>query len=494
MVLNALNIDPGRAWKGPWRWFSEQMLECCVPLDVIEARGVSLDDFARLARCHGAAATLVRASTEEEENKNGRGVEGKDEIAFRNAVKESSCVKGGNLFIIASYSRTALGQTGEGHFSPIAGYDAKTDSVLILDVARFKYPPHWVSLPKLVKAMRSRDRSTDAARGWVVLERTAAVPLLLFAFGSGAGAGAWPWAKENEKAMNTEICGLKEACCRAGLPAVGAGTTCCRRHGRSMGAVESMLVIARSALDGARVDSLAEAISLATQALLPPLAPLVSPATAGIPIPIPIPPIPNAAGTYISDDARCWTRLSREQILPAAALISALAQTELHAALHSALVDREAVIAVGTAAVEGEGLVVDDDDMPTTVFTPPPHVHVHSATCVTHKATGEICVRVSTTDIIALLLMAAYCDHNSFSGSGNGGGGGGNGGSGSGGCGGSDSDKRFNAAGFIADAVKDSLKNATPGLREEIGRLRSQLTIHTSECKTSSCKWKGLCR
>jgi Phytochelatin synthase len=31
-----------------------------------------------------------------------------------------------------------LGQTGSGHFSPIAGYHAATDSVLILDVARFK--------------------------------------------------------------------------------------------------------------------------------------------------------------------------------------------------------------------------------------------------------------------------------------------------------------------------------------------------------------------
>ena len=26
MVLNALHVDPGRMWKGPWRWFSEEML------------------------------------------------------------------------------------------------------------------------------------------------------------------------------------------------------------------------------------------------------------------------------------------------------------------------------------------------------------------------------------------------------------------------------------------------------------------------------------
>jgi hypothetical protein len=33
-VLNALAIDPGRTWKGPWRWFDESMLDCCEPLEV----------------------------------------------------------------------------------------------------------------------------------------------------------------------------------------------------------------------------------------------------------------------------------------------------------------------------------------------------------------------------------------------------------------------------------------------------------------------------
>jgi hypothetical protein len=32
VALNALGIDPGRLWKGPWRWFSEELLDCCVPL------------------------------------------------------------------------------------------------------------------------------------------------------------------------------------------------------------------------------------------------------------------------------------------------------------------------------------------------------------------------------------------------------------------------------------------------------------------------------
>jgi glutathione gamma-glutamylcysteinyltransferase len=28
MVLNALNMDPGKPWKGIWRWYSEEVLHC----------------------------------------------------------------------------------------------------------------------------------------------------------------------------------------------------------------------------------------------------------------------------------------------------------------------------------------------------------------------------------------------------------------------------------------------------------------------------------
>lgn len=37
-------------------------------------------------------------------------------------------------------------QTGSGHFSPVGGYHDGRDMEFVLDVARFKYPPHWVPL------------------------------------------------------------------------------------------------------------------------------------------------------------------------------------------------------------------------------------------------------------------------------------------------------------------------------------------------------------
>ena len=42
-------------------------------------------------------------------------------------------------------------RAGDGHFSPIGGYSAREDLVLILDTARFKYPPHWVPLEMLYR-------------------------------------------------------------------------------------------------------------------------------------------------------------------------------------------------------------------------------------------------------------------------------------------------------------------------------------------------------
>ena len=36
IVLNALAIDPGRRWRGAWRWFAEELLDCCVPLEDIQ--------------------------------------------------------------------------------------------------------------------------------------------------------------------------------------------------------------------------------------------------------------------------------------------------------------------------------------------------------------------------------------------------------------------------------------------------------------------------
>lgn len=84
-------------------------------------------------------------------------------------------------FMIASYSRKALNQTGDGHFSPVGGYFEEKDLVLLLDVARFKYPPHWVKTAVLFDAMSRPDADTGRPRGYVTLSKPPALPSILVA-------------------------------------------------------------------------------------------------------------------------------------------------------------------------------------------------------------------------------------------------------------------------------------------------------------------------
>jgi len=75
--------------------------------------------------------------------------------------------------LVANYDRRALGQTGGGHISPLAAYDPDQDRVLILDVARYRYPAVWVATPDLWRAIRSVDRSSGRSRGVLTVEAPA---------------------------------------------------------------------------------------------------------------------------------------------------------------------------------------------------------------------------------------------------------------------------------------------------------------------------------
>ncbi|KAG7363051.1 phytochelatin synthase [Nitzschia inconspicua] len=170
MVLNALAVDPGQHWKGPWRWYEEKMLNCCVDLEEIKKTGITLKDFQCLAMCQGVSVDLQYS----------------DETSrledFRRAV-EAACVesesdgddiedgdsKNDLQILVVSYDRKVLKQTGSGHFSPVAAYDRASDSILILDTARFKYGAHWVKLPLIYEATKSIDPDTGTSRGFALL-------------------------------------------------------------------------------------------------------------------------------------------------------------------------------------------------------------------------------------------------------------------------------------------------------------------------------------
>ncbi len=74
-------------------------------------------------------------------------------------------------FVLANYYRASLGQVGGGHWSALAAYDVETDSVLILDVAKYKYPPVWVGTSTLRTAIATLDTTSNKSRGLVIVSK-----------------------------------------------------------------------------------------------------------------------------------------------------------------------------------------------------------------------------------------------------------------------------------------------------------------------------------
>jgi glutathione gamma-glutamylcysteinyltransferase len=153
-VLNALDVDPGRTWKGQWRWFGEELLRCCGAVD----EGLTMADVACIARCNGSLVEVRHAAADNERD-------------LRTDIERSVRADAGP-FLVAAYDRAALGQTGAGHYSPIGAWNQRRDLVLVLDVARFKYPPHWVPTSRLHQAMCTLDADSGLMRGWMVLQRS----------------------------------------------------------------------------------------------------------------------------------------------------------------------------------------------------------------------------------------------------------------------------------------------------------------------------------
>jgi glutathione gamma-glutamylcysteinyltransferase len=203
MALNAMSVDPiHKMWKKPWRWYTDDLLACCYPLQSIAKGGMTFEQFSNLSRCHGLYVDEYYASDVSIDNlraqikeycstptavlegfaaqpatgvnlqrfvsqdvfegmsKNGEYHLGNNSTGKQGGLKRTMCI---------SYSRSSLKQTGDGHVSPLGGYNEEYDSVLIFDVARFKYPPYWVTVEDLYKSMLLIDPVSERSRGFSFL-------------------------------------------------------------------------------------------------------------------------------------------------------------------------------------------------------------------------------------------------------------------------------------------------------------------------------------
>eukprot|EP00929_Paragymnodinium_shiwhaense_P031759 TRINITY_DN17722_c0_g1_i3.p1 TRINITY_DN17722_c0_g1~~TRINITY_DN17722_c0_g1_i3.p1 ORF type:complete len:274 (+),score=31.96 TRINITY_DN17722_c0_g1_i3:48-824(+) len=101
----------------------------------------SLEQVGSLISCGGPAVKVVRAAAS-------------TAAEFRQTLRdafEAAPVQ----YVTVNFDRRSLEQAGFGHHSPIGAYDENTDKVLLLDVARYKYPPVWVGVKDMFAAMSS---------------------------------------------------------------------------------------------------------------------------------------------------------------------------------------------------------------------------------------------------------------------------------------------------------------------------------------------------
>jgi hypothetical protein len=75
-------------------------------------------------------------------------------------------------FPVVNFLGTAIGEQKFVQFSPLAAYDGATDRFLILDVARYKYPPASVTASELFNVMNTTDPdNVDKTRGFALVSK-----------------------------------------------------------------------------------------------------------------------------------------------------------------------------------------------------------------------------------------------------------------------------------------------------------------------------------
>ncbi|RKE38842.1 phytochelatin synthase [Paraburkholderia sp. BL23I1N1] len=86
---------------------------------------------------------------------------------FRDLIRDTTGRS--NRFALLNFRRMEIGEAGGGHWSPLAAYDAASDSALLLDVARYKYPAVWVPVTQLYAGALAADSVSGLSRGIVIV-------------------------------------------------------------------------------------------------------------------------------------------------------------------------------------------------------------------------------------------------------------------------------------------------------------------------------------
>ena len=161
MVLNAMQVSaPSVPELAPYRTFTQTNVldaatEAVVSQAMIREQGLSLDQFAAVFATKPVTLSVHHANTSTLDE-------------FR--ARACDYLARPDHFVIVNYLRRAIGQEGGGHHSPLAAYHRESDRFLILDVARYKYPPVWVTAADLFSAMNTGDPTVSGTtRGYLLV-------------------------------------------------------------------------------------------------------------------------------------------------------------------------------------------------------------------------------------------------------------------------------------------------------------------------------------
>lgn len=161
MVLNALGLPaPAVPEYAPYRTFTQDNVlsartDAILPRETLARQGMTLDQLGAILSTEPVKAEIHHAADSSVDQ-------------FRD-LAQAYLGEAGH-FVIVNYLRKALGEETGGHISPLAAYDAKADRFLILDVARYKYPPVWVRTADLFAAMNTPDAANGGkTRGFVLV-------------------------------------------------------------------------------------------------------------------------------------------------------------------------------------------------------------------------------------------------------------------------------------------------------------------------------------
>ncbi|PJD95906.1 MAG: glutathione gamma-glutamylcysteinyltransferase [Parachlamydia sp.] len=161
ITLNTLSIEASQSkFLGKYRMFTQEEFFSDDVLGVIDQndvaqRGMSLEDLAMVLKVFPVKVLKYEGLDFSQEE-------------IRDLI--ISALKNPNQCVLALYQRKELQQEGGGHWSPIAAYEAESDSFLVLDVARFKYPPVWVNTSAFINSMRTVN-IYNKSRGFIIIEK-----------------------------------------------------------------------------------------------------------------------------------------------------------------------------------------------------------------------------------------------------------------------------------------------------------------------------------